>query len=248
MNARDAMPGGGSLVVSAEEEPGTPPNNLKAGRYVRLSVSDSGEGMDEATLARAAEPFFTTKGQGKGTGLGLSMVHGLAAQSGGTLGLESKLGMGTTVSLWLPVAEDGAAAPTPTPDLHHEAAPLHRGLTILVVDDDPLVSMGTSAMLEDLGHATVEASSAAAALEILDSGQRFDLVVSDQAMPGMTGVELARLIFSSYPGLPVIIASGYSELPDDDGLPELLRMTKPFTQVQLQTTVRRALVVRPPAS
>ncbi len=248
VNARDAMVGGGTLVVSAEEDLTSMPVNLMPGRYVRITVSDSGEGMDEATVARATEPFFTTKGQGKGTGLGLSMVHGLAAQSGGALSLSSRKDEGTTVALWLPVAEDSVPASTPLETTALEVSQVQSPLRVLVVDDDVLVSMGTAAMLEDLGHTVVEASSAATALEILGSGHTFDLVISDQAMPGMTGAELARLIFSSYPGLPVILASGYSELPDDEGLQALLRMTKPFTQEELQTTIGRAVAHRATAA
>lgn len=249
VNARDAMTGGGTIVVSAEEKDVTRASSLTAGRYVRISVSDTGEGMDEATVTRAAEPFFTTKGPGKGTGLGLSMVHGLAAQSGGILDLSSVKGEGTTVSLWLPIAEDiGGTAPSPEAAPQDAAPNMPNALTVLVVDDDALVSMGTSAMLEDLGHVTTEAPSAAAALEILNSGRRFDLVITDHAMPGMTGAELARLIIGSYPGLPVILASGYVELHEDHGLSDLLRMTKPFTQEQLQTAVHRAVAERASAA
>ncbi len=248
VNARDAMPGGGTIVVSAEENKVSQPSTLAAGRYVRISVSDNGVGMDEATAARAAEPFFTTKGPGKGTGLGLSMVHGLAAQSGGILNLSSTQGEGTTVSLWLPVAENIPAVESLVENTPEEALISSYALRILVVDDDLLVSMGTAAMLEDLGHIAIEASSAASALEILASDQKFDLIVTDHAMPGMTGAELARLIFSSYPGLPVILASGYAELPDDHGIAQLLRMTKPFTQEQLETTVGRAVADRATAA
>jgi signal transduction histidine kinase len=249
VNARDAMVGGGTITVCASEEITTRPSKLAPGRYVRISVSDDGEGMDEATAARAAEPFFTTKGLGKGTGLGLSMVHGLAAQSGGILELSSVKGGGTTVSLWLPVAEDVLAAAhlqatTPKEGPSVSAHPLK----VLVVDDDVLVSMGTSAMLEDLGQVAVEATSAARALEILASDNSFDLVVTDHAMPGMTGAELARFIFSTFPELPVILASGYAELPDDEGLSDLLRMTKPFTQEQLHAAVQRTLVERTTAA
>jgi signal transduction histidine kinase len=249
VNARDAMIDGGTIMVSAEEKDVSKHGRLAAGRYVRISVSDTGEGMDEATVTRAAEPFFTTKGPGKGTGLGLSMVHGLAAQSGGILDLSSVKGEGTTVSLWLPVAENiavAAVSPEATPP---DAAPnVPHALTVLVVDDDTLVSMGTSAMLEDLGHVATEASSAAAALEILGSDQKFDLVITDHAMPGMTGAELARRILASYPGLPVILASGYVELHEDHGLSDLPRMMKPFTQEQLQTAVHRAVAERATAA
>ncbi|NRP21576.1 Blue-light-activated protein [Ensifer adhaerens] len=241
VNARDAMVGGGTLVLAGQAAEGELPGSLKPGRYVQISVSDNGEGMDVATAARAAEPFFTTKGQGKGTGLGLSMVHGLAAQSGGTMSLSSAVGEGTTVALWLPVAPEAAVESSMPHSIEPDVPDVEHPLKVLVVDDDFLVSMGTSAMLEDLGHSTVEAPSAASALEILESGQVFDLVITDQAMPGMTGAELARLIFSSYPGLPVILASGYSELPECDGLELLLRMVKPFTQEELKVTIARAL-------
>ncbi|UIY32288.1 response regulator (plasmid) [Neorhizobium galegae] len=249
VNARDAMIGGGTIMVSAEEKDVSRHSSLAAGRYVRISVSDTGEGMDEATVTRAAEPFFTTKGPGKGTGLGLSMVHGLAAQSGGILDLSSVKGEGTTVSLWLPVAENIAVAASSPEAASPDAAPnVPNALTVLVVDDDSLVSMGTSAMLEDLGHVATEASSAAAALEILGSDRKFDLVITDHAMPGMTGAELARRILASYPGLPVILASGYVELHEDHGLSDLPRMTKPFTQEQLQTAVHRAVAERATAA
>ncbi|MBB3452643.1 signal transduction histidine kinase [Rhizobium sp. BK313] len=242
VNARDAMPDGGTITVSALENDVSRPTSLMAGRYVRISVSDNGEGMDEATASRATEPFFTTKGLGKGTGLGLSMVHGLAAQSGGALELRSVKGDGTTAYLWLPVAENAAlAAPLPE-TAPQESVPAHaHALKVLVVDDDVLVSMGTAAMLEDLGHVAVEASSATRAVEILASEHGFDLVVTDHAMPGMTGAELARFIFASFPRLPVILASGYAELPNDDALSRLLRLTKPFTQEQLRTAVEHAI-------
>lgn len=249
VNARDAMVGGGTITVCASEESAPRPGNLAEGRYVQISVSDDGEGMDRATAARAAEPFFTTKGLGKGTGLGLSMVHGLAAQSGGILELSSVKGGGTTVSLWLPVAENGLAA-APLQETTPEEGPSMSAhpLRVLVVDDDVLVSMGTSAMLEDLGHVAVEAPSAARALEILASDNNIDLVITDHAMPGMTGAELARFIFSTFPELPVILASGYAELPNDEGLSNLLRLTKPFTQEQLHAAVQRMLVERATAA
>lgn len=249
VNARDAMTGGGVITVSADEDAMSRPGGLAPGRYIRISVSDNGVGMDEATAARAAEPFFTTKGLGKGTGLGLSMVHGLAAQSGGVLNLSSLQGQGTTVSLWLPIAGAQFATKRLSDATPPDALPLAtRALKVLVVDDDTLVSMGTTAMLEDLGHDVTEASAAAAALQILCSDESFDLVITDHAMPGMTGAELARLIFASYPGLRVILASGYAELPDDHGLVGVLRMTKPFTQEQLQATIQRAISEKANAS
>lgn len=244
VNARDAMGEGGTILVSAQENHSVRPVALKPGRYVKLEVTDHGEGMDEAVAARATEPFFTTKGPGKGTGLGLSMVHGLAAQSGGMLELSSIKGTGTTVSLWLPVAQVYDTAGVKKAEAIETAVAVSQALRILVVDDDPLVRLGTMAMLEDLGHIPLEASSAQVALEILSAGQICDIVVTDHAMPGMTGAELARSISTQYKSMPVILASGYAELPDDPAVLNLLRMTKPFTQEQLQTAIQHVAANR----
>jgi len=244
VNARDAMGEGGTILVSAQENHSVRPVALKPGRYVKLEVTDHGEGMDEAVAARATEPFFTTKGPGKGTGLGLSMVHGLAAQSGGMLELSSIKGTGTTVSLWLPVAQVYDTAGVKKAEAIETAVAVSHALRILVVDDDPLVRLGTMAMLEDLGHIALEASSAQVALEILSAGQICDIVVTDHAMPGMTGAELARSISTQYKSMPVILASGYAELPDDPAVLNLLRMTKPFTQEQLQTAIQHVAANR----
>jgi len=196
LNARDAMGGEGPLRISARE--GGPDQHgisTHPGRFVCLSVEDKGQGMDERTLRRATEPFFTTKGVGKGTGLGLSMVHGLADQSGGTLILKSKPGVGTTAELWLPAADPAsiealpAAAPMPEPVNDQFIGPL----SVLVVDDDPLVLSNTGAMLEDLGHSVTTAASADAALGELRT-RRFDLLLTDHAMPRMTGAQLIREI------------------------------------------------------
>ncbi|MBX5223643.1 MULTISPECIES: response regulator [unclassified Rhizobium] len=241
VNARDALESGGAVTVAAAAEQDRPAG-LAGGNYIRISVSDDGEGMDEATVLRAAEPFFTTKGIGKGTGLGLSMVHGLAAQSGGSIQISSTRGKGTTVSLWLPVAQSIAKEePAVVPAAAEPLKPVSRSLAILVVDDDALVRTGTVAMLEDLGHLPREAASATQALEFLAGGQECDLVITDHAMPGMTGAELARHLRSAFPNLPVILASGYVELAEDQGLGRMLRMAKPFTQEQLQAAMDEAL-------
>ncbi|MBB4192397.1 signal transduction histidine kinase [Rhizobium aethiopicum] len=241
VNARDALESGGAVTVAAAAEE-TRPAGLAGGNYIKISVSDDGEGMDEATVLRAAEPFFTTKGIGKGTGLGLSMVHGLAAQSGGSIQISSTRGKGTTVSLWLPVAQSIAKAqPAVVPAAAEPSKAVSRSLAILVVDDDALVRTGTVAMLEDLGHLPREAASATQALEFLAGGQECDLVITDHAMPGMTGAELARHLRSAFPNLPVILASGYVELAEDQGLGRMLRMAKPFTQEQLQAAMDEAL-------
>ena len=234
VNARDAMPSGGALTVVARAETSVGDAALPAGRYVRLVVVDTGEGMDEATLARATEPFFTTKGIGKGTGLGLSMVHGMVEQLGGQFILKSRPGEGTTAELWLPAAEKSAsaaeAAAEPTP------AETHRSLTVLAVDDDALVLANTRAMLEDLGHTVIPALSARQALEQLERGTPVDLVITDHAMPQMTGTELARAIAARWPGMPIILATGYAELPAgaDNGLP---RLAKPYRQDDLAQAI-----------
>jgi signal transduction histidine kinase len=216
LNARDAMPKGGRITVSAREESVGPGNSLELvpGGYLVLVVGDDGEGMDAATLARAAEPFFTTKPVGKGTGLGLAMVHGLAAQSGGTLRLESVPGRGTTVSIWLPVATTGVGRPlVEAAPSAGSGTPPHR---ILLVDDDRLVREGTRAMLEDIGHHVLTASSGAEALELLRDGASVDLVVTDHIMPGLTGLELATRLEEAHPGLPVLLASGFADVSETE--------------------------------
>ena len=233
------MPKGGTIAIAAKEENVAGTADLKAGRYVCLSVSDDGYGMDEATRRRALEPFFTTKGVGKGTGLGLSMVHGMIQQSGGRFVLKSSKGVGTTVELWLPVADAG-------PDDVQELAdtkPLNgrRGpLLILAVDDDALVLLNTAAMLEDLGHTVLEATSATSALEMIRREDNIDLVITDQAMPHMTGSDLAAAIRAEKPDLPIILATGFAELPSgaDEGLPKL---SKPFLQQQLADVIAKTV-------
>ena len=225
VNARDAMPDGGVLRISAETEtvPAGHRSKLAPGRYVKLSVSDSGTGMDPATLARAVEPFFSTKGVGKGTGLGLSMVHGLASQLGGALHIESHPGLGTNVELWLPISEAAAEAVESEPKPVADA--VDAGLALLV-DDEELVRMSTAAMLADFGYRVVEAASAEAALRLIDQGLQPRLLVTDHLMPGMNGTDLAREIRARQPGIEVLVVSGYAE---SEGIaPDLPRLTKPF--------------------
>ncbi|MEN3147636.1 PAS domain S-box protein [Neorhizobium sp. IRAMC:178] len=242
VNARDAMAGGGTIVISAEEylaDEST--DRLKPGCYVRLSVADSGEGMDEETLIRATTPFFTTKGVGKGTGLGLSMVQGLTEQSGGKLEIESQKGKGTTVSLYLPAADANDCPQSSEKTMPSPAATPRGRLTILAVDDDALVLMNTTLMLEDLGHTVIEAYSGTDALKELRSGAHdIDLVITDHSMPRMTGSELAAAIREERPGLPVVLATGYAELPTggDNRLP---RLPKPFSQNQLEEIIATVL-------
>ena len=237
VNARDAMPAGGVLEIKAAPEHLDAANahGLAPGSYCLLTLTDSGEGMSEATLQRATEPFFTTKGLGKGTGLGLSMVHGLAGQSGGRLAIRSRPGLGTSVDLFLPVA---AAAPVARPVALGEEGGGLGACTVLVVDDDPLVLANTAAMLEDLGHSVATAGSGEEALTLLAREGAVDLVVTDQLMPGMTGSQLGRCIRRTAPALPVLIVSGFSELAEGEaGLFPML--AKPFTRNDLAQALRR---------
>jgi len=254
LNARDAMPGGGTLTIKAEAEtmsagsisPGgcvtssssTAP--LAPGDYVHITIADTGMGMDDVTLAKATEPFFTTKGPGKGTGLGLSMVQGLAAQSGGLLRICSEPNVGTTVDLWLPRATSpaevarsiGPVAPAPS------MAPC----AVLVVDDDLLVLTGMAAMIEDLGHTAIEAHSGPEALAMLASGLKAQIVVTDHAMPVMTGLQLAERIQHQFPGLPIILATGYAELPGDPAARGIARLAKPCSQSDIALAIDSALL------
>jgi PAS domain S-box-containing protein len=241
LNARDAMPRGGRIVIAAREETVAAGHSthLPPGPYVCLSVIDDGAGMDEETLARVTEPFFTTKGVGKGTGLGLSMVDGVMDQCGGKLVVRSTLGVGTTVELWLPaVGNEVAAGRIALPE--RPAAPVQSQRLILAVDDDSLILSNMVAMLEDLGHTVIEASSGAKALDVIASNPGIDLVVSDQAMPGMSGIQLVEAIRARWPTLPVIIATGYAELPSGAN-PGVPRLSKPFTQHDLAKAVASTL-------
>ncbi|MBY5349116.1 PAS domain-containing sensor histidine kinase [Rhizobium leguminosarum] len=238
VNARDAMPSGGRIMLRASEESlpsGKGP--LSPGRYVRIAVIDEGEGMDAKTLEQAITPFFTTKGVGKGTGLGLSMVQGLASQSGGRLIMKSSLGEGTTAELWFPVAsvEQATEAAADRPQQEDNAA---RRLRIVAVDDDGLVLMNTTLMLEDLGHTVFEAMAGPEALDILRK-QQVDLVICDHAMPRMTGAQLAEAIRSEWPKMPIILATGYAEIPEGAGIANLPRLGKPFSQAQLAEAISR---------
>jgi signal transduction histidine kinase/ActR/RegA family two-component response regulator len=242
LNARDAMPDGGILTISAASSTQAadgPEATLKPGDYVRITIEDDGVGMDETTLAKATEPFFTTKGPGKGTGLGLSMVHGLAAQSGGLLRIHSKLDEGTILELWLPMAQTPAEAAAATPAKMPE--PDVGACKVLIVDDDQLVMTGISAMIEDLGHTPIEAHSGAEALAKLASDVDVDVVITDHAMPAMTGLQLAKCIQEAYSGIPIILATGYAELPLDSTLLGVIRLAKPCNQYDIALAIQSAL-------
>jgi signal transduction histidine kinase/ActR/RegA family two-component response regulator len=231
VNARDAMPQGGPLTILAEEVAIGPQSSpkLKPGLYIKLSVIDAGRGMDSATLARAVEPFYSTKEFGRGTGLGLSMVHGLAAQMGGGFALTSALGEGTRVDLYLPVA--GKAALAERRQARETIKSIGRRLSVLLVDDEPLVRTATAEMIRDLGHGVEEAAGGAEGLARIEGGLSIDAVITDYMMPGMDGGALSRRIAEIRPNLPVLLITGYTG-PTDDVL-HLPRLAKPFGQAEI---------------
>jgi signal transduction histidine kinase len=250
VNARDAMPNGGRLAISAREDSLKTDNefNLPAGPYVRITTRDQGVGMDAATLARAVDPFFSTKGLGKGTGLGLSMAHGLAAQSGGALRLRSAPGKGTTVDLWLPATEAVEATAS-------ESGPVLRPPTgsavVLLVDDEDLVRKVTADIIVDLGYSVVEAVSGANAISLLNQGAEVDLIVSDYLMPGMTGAGLVAELRQRGYRAPLLLITGYANAAEDVPA-DVPRLGKPFRQVDLACRLddllahARAEIGRPP--
>lgn len=245
VNARDAMAGGGQLRLALDQVEVRPAEGetLEPGRYIRLAVTDTGVGMDEVTLNRAIEPFFTTKGQGEGTGLGLSMVHGLAAQSGGALRIHSKVGKGTTAELWLPAAAGKVEAPD---EADNQLPKQPRRASILIVDDEDLVRMATAEMLREMGHSVSEAASGSAALHRLSAGEEVDLLITDYLMPGMRGSELVEDALNLRPGLPVLLLTGYANLAKGEaaGLP---RLSKPFREADLAHAVAALLTEGQPA-
>ena len=233
VNARDAMPDGGTLTIGADYQrvEGGHPAGLKPGAYIRVTVADTGRGMDDETRLRAVEPFFSTKGIGRGTGLGLSMVHGLVTQLGGGIVIDSVLGRGTAIGIWLPATAD---MPIATAKIISMPLPRRTG-TVLVVDDEELVRVATADMLGELGFQVVEAESGAEALAILNDRPGIDFLVTDHLMPAMTGMELITAARTQRPELPVLIVSGYSDL---GGItPGLPRLQKPFRQHELAAIV-----------
>lgn len=229
VNARDAMPEGGTLTIAAATADiidGAVPG-LAAGRYVKITVSDTGTGMDEHTRRHAIEPFFSTKGIGKGTGLGLSMVHGLASQLGGALNISSKLGLGTSIELLLP-ATAASVVPIDQPTDPADAA-IGAGTVLLVDDEDP-VRQTTAEMLIELGYHVIEAHSGEAAIELIDK-HAIDMIVTDHLMGGMTGTALIEHVRQTAPNLPVLVISGYA---DAAGIAaDVPRLTKPFRSAEL---------------
>jgi CheY-like chemotaxis protein len=239
VNARDAMDGDGYALDPrpGRRRPGGRPDRARIPAH--LPFADTGCGMDAETLKRATEPFFTTKEIGRGTGLGLSSVHGLSLQSGGGFALESAPGRGTVATLWLPATnEPGGTVPE---DLPGDSPPLAaRSAMVLLVDDEPLVRAGSRHMLGEAGHAVVEAASAVEALQLLRAGLRVDILVTDYAMPGMSGSRLAEAARHLQPGLPVLLVTGYANL-DDAEAERLPRLAKPYSAAGLAHAVAKLL-------
>jgi signal transduction histidine kinase/ActR/RegA family two-component response regulator len=253
VNARDAMPGGGELTIATGQmtaDGGNP--DLAAGAYIRVAVADTGEGMPEAVRTRALEPFFTTKGPGKGTGLGLSMVFGFASVMGGSMTVDSAPGEGTTISIFLPQAADreaNADGLVGAATLEADDAAVGGLARVLLVDDDEIVRMTTSRMLQGLSLDVVEAANGGAALAILQRDRQFGLVIIDFAMPEMNGTQVAHAIRALWPEAPLLFVTGY--VADDDirpwselGVPTL---SKPFTEAALASALAEA-ARRMPAS
>jgi signal transduction histidine kinase/CheY-like chemotaxis protein len=246
VNARDAMPLGGDLVLRSQTLTNPAVAGLPSGDFVRIAMTDSGTGMPEDVQRRAFEPFFTTKGPSKGTGLGLSMVYGYIIQIGGTVVLDSAPGRGTTVNLYLPRATEvpQELQPVDVFDAAYRAGAMYR---VLLVDDDESVRLSVTAMIEDLGHHVVSAESGARALRVLAEDRAFDAILLDYAMPVMTGVELAAEIMRFWPDAPIAFMTGYVE--NDALRPWLDRgfrtARKPFTSIELATAIDHAMGARP---
>lgn len=245
VNARDAMPKGGTLTIQARNVTLEATPERAAGDYLCIAVKDTGEGMAPHVLSRVLEPFFTTKEPGQGTGLGLPQAHGFAKQSGGDLQIESELGRGTTVFFHLPRAAAGDGAEEGGLTAAGEKASILQGVgqTVLVVDDNQDVATFACGLLEEMGYATRRAGSAAEALAMLEEGELVDAVFSDVVMPGgMDGVELTVALRSSFPHVAVVLATGYSERLTRGGMPEGVEMLlKPYHPDELATALKRAL-------
>ena len=248
INARDAMEVGGALTVETRERHHRHRAVAARGAGGRAPMSccpsaTRARGMPPEVLAKAFEPFFTTKDVGKGSGLGLAQVYGFAKQSGGGVRIETELGVGTTVKVFLPRARE---------ELAHEPAPPRtaleptsgEGCIILLVDDDSSVREVTAAMLLDMGHSVVEAGSGSHALYILSTSRRVDLLLADYAMPGMNGYEVARAAASLRPDLPALFMTGYADLEALRDVGEHLIIRKPFRDQELERKIARILQTR----
>ncbi|MFN4295512.1 MAG: response regulator [Brevundimonas sp.] len=240
INARDAMEVGGSLTIRTRNVTlDETQDDLPAGEFVMVSVTDTGSGMSEEVLAKAFEPFFTTKPVGQGSGLGLSQVFGLAKQAGGGVRIDSTVGEGTTIAVYLPRAENQtemAGAPSA-----RQAAQLGEQRRVLVVDDDDAVREVAAGYLDDLGYEVAEVGSGGAALEHLESGGEPAVVLMDFAMPGMNGRELAREIGKRRPGIPVVFVTGYADAEAFADTDPTTILHKPYTRSELAAALARCL-------
>jgi signal transduction histidine kinase len=248
INARDSMPRGGRLIIETNNAPLRDPDAAVAigvapGDYVRLSLSDTGSGMPPEVIARALEPFFTTKEPGKGTGLGLATIYGFAQQSGGHVTIVSEVGRGTTVALYLPRKAGEEAAPR-LQAMDEEKAPAGARATVLVVEDNPGVRELTVRRLDALGYTVLTAEDGPAAIAVLGSGRTVDLVFSDVVMAGgMSGVDLARWLREKRPEVKILLSSGFADIAQDEaaaGL-NLKLLRKPYKQAELARALREVL-------
>jgi PAS domain S-box-containing protein len=248
INARDAMPDGGTLTVETgnshlDRAYAAKHQDIEAGQYVCVSVTDTGTGMSPTTVAKAFEPFFTTKALGRGTGLGLSMIYGFAKQSGGHAKIYSEIGKGTTVKLYLPRYRGEAEAEEPIPELS-DVYNAHTNETVLVVEDEFVVRELIVEVLKELGYSTLEADDGTAALKILDSKQRIDLLISDIGLPGLNGRQIVDAARETRPSLKVLFMTGYAEnaaIAAGFLEPGMSMITKPFAMEALATRIREIL-------
>jgi len=247
VNARDAMHGEGELEISVRKVDLTPHMDGhpgRAGSFVAISVRDTGTGIAPENLTAIFEPFFTTKEVGKGTGLGLSQAFGFAKQSGGDIAVASHLGQGSTFTIYLPEAAEPAPQEKRT-IAREEAATSDRPYRVLLVEDNDEVGRFSTGLLEDLGYVVKRACNASEAIDLFAEDEfAADLVFSDVVMPGMNGLELATLIRERYPGVPVVLTSGYSNVLADNAHSGFELIQKPYSVEALSRILRKVLAAK----